>query len=143
MVKYWACSLLIALLDTAGIVGDACAASVYESPKAIVLAFYKVALQEFKPAEAFARFAAPGFIEHSQDSPGGTMASTVEFLNNLIAKSPQPKWEVVRVIAEGELVFLHARYTAAPGAPEICYCGDLPSAQRKADGALGRHQRPT
>jgi len=89
------------------------------SPKAIVLAFYKLALQDFKPAEAFARYAASDFVEHSQDSAGGTATATVEFLNKLIARSPRPNWEVVRTIAEGDLVFLHARYTAGPGAPEI------------------------
>jgi predicted SnoaL-like aldol condensation-catalyzing enzyme len=26
---------------------------------------------------------------------------------------------VIRSVSEGDLVFLHARYTAAPGAPEI------------------------
>jgi hypothetical protein len=35
------------------------------SPKAIVLAFYKLALQDFKPAEAFARYAASDFVEQS------------------------------------------------------------------------------
>jgi predicted SnoaL-like aldol condensation-catalyzing enzyme len=116
-------------------VADAYAAPVVDSPKAIVLAFYRMALQEFKPSEAFARFAAPGFIEHSQDSPGGTAAATVEFLNKLIAKSPHPKWEVVRAIAEGELVFLHARYTAAPGAPQV----GIAEIFRVHDGKLAEH----
>lgn len=106
-----------------------------ETPKAIVLAFYKLALQDFKPAEAFARYAAPDFVEHSQDSAGGTAAATVEFLTGLIARSPHPKWEVVRTIAEGDLVFLHARYTAGPGAPEIAVAEIF----RVRDGKLAEH----
>jgi len=88
-------------------------------PKAVVLAFYKLALQDFKPAEAFARYTAPDFIEHSADTPGGTPQATVVFLQDLIKKSPDPKWEIVRTIAEGDLVFLHVRVTPAPKAPPI------------------------
>ena len=89
------------------------------NPKAVVLAFYKLALQDMQPALAFQRYAAADFVEHSQDSAGGDTKATVVFLQQLIARSPHPRWEVIRTIAEGDLVFLHARYTAAPGAPEI------------------------
>lgn len=87
--------------------------------KALVLEFYELALNGGHPADAFARYAAPGFVEHSQDSPGGTARGTIEFLAGLIAKSPQGHWDVVRAIAEGELVFVHARYVPAPGGPEV------------------------
>jgi predicted SnoaL-like aldol condensation-catalyzing enzyme len=119
MLKHAGFALLTVLVGCGGFIAHAGEAPVSDRPKAIVLAFYKLALQDFKPAEAFARFAAPDFIEHSQDTVGGTAVATVEFLRKLIARSPQPKWEVVRAIAEGDLVFLHARYIAGPGAPEI------------------------
>lgn len=89
------------------------------SPKEVVVAFYKAALMDFRPKEAFAQYAAPDFVEHSADSPGGTAQSTVEFLTDLIKKSPQPKWEIVRVISEGDMVFLHVRFTPAKGATPI------------------------
>jgi predicted SnoaL-like aldol condensation-catalyzing enzyme len=41
----------------------------------------------------------------------------VKFLEQLIADVPQAKWEIVRTIAEGDLVFLHGRFTPAAGAP--------------------------
>lgn len=104
-------------------------------PKATVLAFYKLALQDFKPAEAFARYAAADFVEHSQDTAGGTAAATVEFLKGLIARSPHPHWEVVRTIAEGNLVFVHVRYTAGPGAPQIAVAEIF----RVRDGKLAEH----
>jgi predicted SnoaL-like aldol condensation-catalyzing enzyme len=72
-----------------------------------------------KPREAFAHYAAPDFVEHSADSAGGTAASTVTFLEGLIKRSPQPKWTVVRAIAEGDLVFLHVRFTASPTASPV------------------------
>ncbi len=95
------------------------AAQAGEPAKAVVLAFYKLALSDMKPGEAFARYAAPDFVEHSADSAGGTAAATVTFLEGLIKRSPQPKWTVVRVIAEGDLVFLHVRFAASPTATPI------------------------
>lgn len=62
-----------------------------QTPKEIVLRFYKLALTDLKPKEAFALYATPEFLEHSADSKGGTAQSTVEFLTSLIKKSPQPK----------------------------------------------------
>jgi predicted SnoaL-like aldol condensation-catalyzing enzyme len=90
-----------------------------QSPKAVVLAFYKLALMDFRPKEAFAQYAAPDFVEHSADSAGGTVKATVDFLTDLIKKSPQPKWEIIRVIAEGDMVFLHVRFTPAQGATPV------------------------
>jgi len=57
------------------------------------------------------------------------------FLSKLIARSPQPKWEVVRAIAEGDLVFVHARYIAGAGAPEIA----IAEIFRVRDGKLAEH----
>lgn len=135
MLKHVAFALLIGMASLGGFAADAHSDPASESPKSIVLAFYKLALQDLKPADAFARYAAPDFIEHSQDTVGGTAAATVEFLTKLIARSPQPKWEVVRVIAEGELVFVHARYIAGPGAPEIA----IAEIFRVRDGKLAEH----
>jgi predicted SnoaL-like aldol condensation-catalyzing enzyme len=89
------------------------------TPKEIVLAFYELALTDMNPKEAFARYMSPDFVEHSADTPGGTAQATVDFLNGLIKKAPQPKWEVVRSIAEGDLVFLHVRFSPAPNATPI------------------------
>ena len=83
------------------------------SPKEVVIAFYRMALMDFRPKEAFAKYATADFVEHSADSAGGTSQSTVDFLTDLIKKSPQPKWEIVRVIAEDDMVFLHVRFTPA------------------------------
>jgi predicted SnoaL-like aldol condensation-catalyzing enzyme len=137
MLKHVTIALLIGWVGFGGFVACAHArdAPVADSPKAIVLAFYKLALQDFKPAEAFARYAATDFVEHSQDTAGGTAAATVAFLSKLIAGSPQPKWEVVRTIAEGDLVFVHARYIAGPGAAEIA----IAEIFRVRDGKLTEH----
>jgi predicted SnoaL-like aldol condensation-catalyzing enzyme len=117
--RSWALGAAILACGFGALVADTPAVGASVGAKAVVLAFYKVALQEMRPAQAFQRYAAADFVEHSQDSPGGSAQATVQFLDQLIARSPHPKWEVVRSAAEGDLVFLHSRYTAGPGAPEI------------------------
>lgn len=84
--------------------------------RGIVLRFYDLALVGLKPAEAFSRYVAPDFVEHKPDVARGDRAGTVAYLEELIASVPQPRWEVLRTIAEGDLVFVHARFTPAPGA---------------------------
>jgi predicted SnoaL-like aldol condensation-catalyzing enzyme len=111
------------------------AAQAEQSPRAVVLGFYKLALSDMKPRAAFAQYAAPNFVEHSADSAGGTTNSTVTFLEGLIKWSPQPKWAVVRTIAEGDLVFLHVRFTASPKATPIVV-GEI---FRVKNGKLAEH----
>jgi predicted SnoaL-like aldol condensation-catalyzing enzyme len=82
----------------------------------VVLDFYREALINQKPRAAFDRYVADSFVEHKPDIPGGTKDATAAFLEELINEMPAPKWEIVRTIAENDLVFLHARFTPADGA---------------------------
>ncbi|UUR07681.1 nuclear transport factor 2 family protein [Sphingomonas glaciei] len=84
----------------------------------MVLAFYNEGLVGLKPRAAFERHMSPGFIEHKPDVPEGTRTAAASFLEQLIANVPQPEWTILRTIAEGDLVFLHARFSPAAGAPE-------------------------
>ena len=88
-----------------------------EMNRGIVLAFYNEGLVSKQPEQAFLRYMSPDFIEHKPDIPGGSRDETAKFLAQLIADVPDAKWEVVRTIAEKDMVFLHARFTPAPGAP--------------------------
>jgi predicted SnoaL-like aldol condensation-catalyzing enzyme len=87
------------------------------SNRRIVLAFYTEGLIGHKPRDAFERYMAPDFVEHKPDVPLGTREAAATFLEELIAELPKPRWEVLRTIAEADLVFLHARFTPAEGAP--------------------------
>ncbi len=84
-----------------------------QSPKSVVLDFYKLALEQFKPKDAFERYASPDFVEHSAEIEE-TREATIAFLSDLIARFPAPKWKIVRSAAEGDLVFLHVHVTPAP-----------------------------
>ncbi len=82
-----------------------------------MLAFYDEGLVGLQPRSAFERYMTPNFVEHKPDVPQGTREATATFLEQLIGNVPQPRWEVMRTIAEGNMVFLHGRFTPAAGAP--------------------------
>ena len=74
-------------------------------------------LEGKNPAQAFARFVAHDFIEHKPDVSDPTRDGSATYLEKLMMELPAATWEVVRTIAEDDLVFLHARFVPAPGAP--------------------------
>ena len=83
----------------------------------IVADFYRQALIDKQPNAAFDRFMAPEFVEHKPDVPTGTRDGAASFLGELIKQLPAAKWEVLRIVADGDTVALHARFIPAPGAP--------------------------
>jgi predicted SnoaL-like aldol condensation-catalyzing enzyme len=83
-----------------------------------VLDFYRQSFIELQPRRAFERYASADFVEHKPDVPRGNREATATFLEALIASMPKPRWEIIRTIAEGEMVFLHARFSPADGAPK-------------------------
>ena len=96
--------------------GGACHPSAAAN-KNTVLSLYRQALIERSPRGAFERHVSPDFVEHKPDIPAGTREATIAFLEKLIKEVPDPRWEILRTAAEGDLVFLHARFTPAQGAP--------------------------
>ena len=88
-----------------------------EANRRTVLAFYKEGLVGRQPRPALMRYMAPDFVEHKPDVPEGTREATATFLAQIIADVPEARWEIIRTIAEGDMVFLHARFTPATGAP--------------------------
>ena len=88
-----------------------------EGSRKIVIAFYTEALIEKRVRAAFERYVSPALVEHKPDVPAGSRSVVVDFLEGIVKEVPGAKWEIVRTIAENEMVFLHARFTPAPGAP--------------------------
>jgi len=83
----------------------------------IVTDFYREALIEKRPEAAFRKYMTPDFIEHKPDIQSGTREGAAAFLGEVIKEVPGARWEVLRTMADGDLVALHARFTPAPGAP--------------------------
>jgi predicted SnoaL-like aldol condensation-catalyzing enzyme len=82
-----------------------------------VLSFYREGLIGRQPRSAFERYTSRGFVEHKPDVEGGTREATIAYLEQLIKDVPDPHWEILRTASDGDLVFLHARFTPAAGAP--------------------------
>jgi predicted SnoaL-like aldol condensation-catalyzing enzyme len=97
---------------------DASCSASAEADRELVLAFYRNALVERKPREAFERHMTTVFVEHEPDIPKGTREEAILFLEGIIKEVPDARWEVLRAAAQDGLVFVHARFTPAPGAPE-------------------------
>jgi predicted SnoaL-like aldol condensation-catalyzing enzyme len=107
--------LVLALALGTGTVGK-CEGTALES-RQLVENFYTAALIERKPADAFARYVSPAFIEHKPDIASGDRAGAVGFLSGLIANLPGARWEIIRITGDRELIAVHARFIPAPGAP--------------------------
>lgn len=88
-----------------------------EASRSLVVSFYKQALVEKQPQAAFERYVSEGFVEHKPDVPNGGRVAVANFLENLIKELPDAQWEILRTVAEKDMVFLHARFTPSPGAP--------------------------
>ena len=106
-----------------------------ETNRQVVLAFYTEGLINLQPRAAFQRYVSDDFVEHKPDVPLGTKEATITFLEGLIKEVPKPTWEVVRTVAEGDLVFLHASFTPAPGAPAYA----IADVFRLSDGKIVEH----
>jgi predicted SnoaL-like aldol condensation-catalyzing enzyme len=67
--------------------------------------------------DPFGTFTTPdrALREHIESAEAREAAAA--FLEDLIANVPQPRWEVVRTVAEGDLVFLAWPVHPAAGAP--------------------------
>ena len=95
-----------------------------EASRTLVLSFYKQALVDKQVRPAFEQYVAPDFIEHKPDVPAGSRSAVVDFLEGLVKELPDARWEILRTVADRDLVFLHVRFSPAPGAPPYAI-GDL------------------
>ncbi|MFO1078132.1 MAG: nuclear transport factor 2 family protein [Planctomycetota bacterium] len=103
--------------------------------KQVVLAFYEQALVQKQVRAAFEHFASSAFVEHKPDVPGGTREATIRYLEDLVASLPTARWEVLRTVAEGDVVAPHARFLPAPEAAAYAIADFF----RVQDGAIVEH----
>jgi len=91
--------------------------STADASRNLVVSFYTQALIDKQVRVAFDKYVSPAFVEHKPDVPNGTRSAVVDFLEGLVKELPSARWEILRTVAEKDLVFLHARFSPAPGAP--------------------------
>jgi predicted SnoaL-like aldol condensation-catalyzing enzyme len=109
-------AVLFCVGTCAGARADSTCRPSVEASRNLVLSFYKMALIEKQPRAAFEQYVSAEFVEHKPDAPGGGRAAVADFLEELVKNLPDAKWEILRTVAENDLVFLHARFVPAPGA---------------------------
>lgn len=85
-----------------------------ENNKRIVVAFYELAFNARQPAEAMRLYGGPHYIQHNPAVADGR-DGFIQFVTDFGARFPDKHLEIKRVIAEGDLVMLHAHARTVPG----------------------------
>ena len=85
-----------------------------ETSRAVVRNFYQLALVERHPAEAFRRYMSPDFVDHKADLAQPTRDGITAYLQDVITTLPAARWDIIRIVADRDMVSLHARFTPTP-----------------------------
>src|SRR4051794_9763620 len=88
---------------------QAASKSTLEKNKALVIAFYDLAANKRKPAEAVKLYTDGRYIQHNPYAADGAEAF-VKFFTDFGAKNPDASITFKRVIAEGDLVVTHGHW---------------------------------
>lgn len=80
---------------------------------ALVVDFYTRAFNDGTPEDAAEAALGATYIQHNPGAPDGP-AAFVGYVRTVRERFPQVRVEIVRTIAEGDLVVTHSRFTLGP-----------------------------
>jgi predicted SnoaL-like aldol condensation-catalyzing enzyme len=100
------CAMFALAISSASMAGDRHNEKTEAKNKEIVVAFYKMIFQDHKVREALDLYVGDRYIQHNPLAPNGTEA-LIKFFEPYFANNPQARSEIKRVVAEGDLVWLH------------------------------------
>jgi predicted SnoaL-like aldol condensation-catalyzing enzyme len=119
-----------------------------ETNKETVLAFYNMAFNDKRPAEAVEKYGGEYYIQHNPQIPDGFEAF-VGFVEGFTTQFPQLSVEFYHTAAEGDLVVTHSLLKTSPedrgsAAADLGQCCGrlLPLGGRQGGRALGRLKIP-
>lgn len=81
--------------------------------RALVIDYLSMLFGEKKVAQAVETYAADDIVQHNPNIGDGR-EPIIAFLGGLMAAHPAAKWEIKRVVAEGDLVVVHTHLTLSP-----------------------------
>lgn len=84
-----------------------------ERNKRAAVEYVDLAFNQGRPEEAVARYQGPMYIQHNPMAADGA-EPFIAFVKSFKGEFPESRYEVKRVIAEGDLVVLHAHVTNSP-----------------------------
>jgi len=84
-----------------------------EENKQTVLAYYNLAFNDRKPAEAVERYGGPHYIQHNPHVPDGFEAF-IQFVEGFVGQFPQLSHDIKRTVAEGDMVVTHSLIKTSP-----------------------------
>jgi predicted SnoaL-like aldol condensation-catalyzing enzyme len=84
-----------------------------QTNKQTVLAYYNMAFNERKPAEAAQKYGGPHYIQHNPQAPDGFDAF-IQFVEGFAEQFPQLSLEIKRAVAEDDLVVTHSLLKTSP-----------------------------
>ena len=84
-----------------------------EKNKQTVLAYYNLAFNDKKPAEAVEKYGGSHYIQHNPQAPDGFEAFN-QFVEGFVEQFPQLSLEIKRAVAEGDMVVTHSLLKASP-----------------------------
>jgi predicted SnoaL-like aldol condensation-catalyzing enzyme len=89
-------------------------ATMSEQNKSIVKAFYDLAFNDQRPAEAAAKYIGPTYRQHNPGAADGP-EPFVAFVTGFLKAFPKLRVTFKRMLAEGEHVALHSHFVREPG----------------------------
>jgi predicted SnoaL-like aldol condensation-catalyzing enzyme len=81
--------------------------------KQTVLAYYNMAFNDKRPAEAVENYGGEYYIQHNPQIPDGFEAF-IQFVEGFTTQFPQLSLDIKRAVAEGELVVTHSLLKTSP-----------------------------
>ena len=85
-----------------------------EANKRIVRAWHELAINQRRPEEAVAKYIGPHYRQHNPGSPDGP-EPFVKIVKMIAKDYPDFRYELKRIVAEGDSVVLHSHLILKPG----------------------------